>query len=509
MVVRLLKILVGLVAGVVILAAVLGAVSFFVIGNLDPNMFRKELAQYLNQQTGYRTELGEIHLRWGMLAEIEADGLAFHHPQSNVVLLQSSRVKIQADLTSLWHKQFRMSHVVIQSPEVFIHRGVDGFWNWQIREPEPPLGAAAPAAQPVSPEGFRAEAVVVSVPKATTGFLKELVRKETESWKFGLGRIEIQDGSVQLIDETIRPAYELKVNHLDAEIQDKSSSGNLHFKAEASVLGSAKNNLQVEGQYDLHSRNSGFTLRYKADQAILEGKLEFVQNTPRFDGKLEIRDLDLEEVIPPVYKKGEYLNGRLNAKMQAAFEGANPEMIQRSLQGQAAVEIRGGALKNRNLIREVFDRLTPAIVVMGALGGELPPQVAAMLSGRDTPFRTLKLSGLVASGAAQIQQFEISHENYLLAGSGVYGVPDRRIDASLQLIFSKAISDYLLRKIHELAYLADRNGQVAIPFRYSGVFPNVSAQPDLSYVSNRLLQAGAEQLINKGLKKLSKFLEKR
>ncbi|MEI6170935.1 MAG: hypothetical protein WCQ45_00450, partial [bacterium] len=50
--------------------------------------------------------------------------------------------------------------------------------------------------------------------------------------------------------------------------------------------------------------------------------------------------------------------------------------------------------------------------------------------------------------------------------------------------------------------IADRNGQVMIPFRYNGIFPDAAVQPDLSYLGSRLLQGGANQLISSGVERL-------
>jgi hypothetical protein len=79
----------------------------------------------------------------------------------------------------------------------------------------------------------------------------------------------------------------------------------------------------------------------------------------------------------------------------------------------------------------------------------------------------------------------------------------------MELLLSKNISAYLMKKIREMELLADRNGQVMIPFRYSGVLPDAAVQPDIPYVTSRLMQKGAEQLLNRGLEELSKYLERK
>jgi hypothetical protein len=214
----------------------------------------------------------------------------------------------------------------------------------------------------------------------------------------------------------------------------------------------------------------------------------------------------MDSVIPEVYKKGEYVTGRLSAQTDLAFNGANPEAIKRSLQGQGMLEIRDGALRNRNVIKEVFDQLSPVLAVTNALGGELPPEIHEMLKDRDTPFQSLQIKYAAQGGQARVSEFRLMHPNYHLAGQGNYGILDQRVDSSMQLVLSKAVSGYFIKKIHELAYLADKAGQVMIPFRYSGIFPDASVQPDLPYIASRVLQSGADQLLNRGMERLSKVL---
>jgi hypothetical protein len=72
----------------------------------------------------------------------------------------------------------------------------------------------------------------------------------------------------------------------------------------------------------------------------------------------------------------------------------------------------------------------------------------------------------------------------------------------MQLLLSQAISAYLMKKIREMELIADRNGQVMIPFTYRGVFPNATVQPDLSYLGPRLLQSEANQLLSSGVERL-------
>jgi len=495
------KFLGGLVIALLVLGIILGVAGFLAVRNLDPNMFRTEFEKYLAQQTGFRVELGEIKFQWRPQPQLQVAGFTLYHPQSLEKVLQSEQVRIDADLASIWQKHFNISQIVIQNPEIFIKRGRGGVWNWQV--------AKAPLAEP-APKTLQEGLIPTAEASEGSGnvSLKDL-GNVAQGWKFGVGKILIRGATVHFVDETVQPAYKLEIENLETEILQKEPNAPFHFTASATLFNAAKRNLDAEGALDLRSRSLDLVLRYGPEKAMFKGLLKAVGNVPDFEGSLEVRDLDIESVTPSVYKNADHLTGRLTTKTQLSFQGANPDSIKRSLKGQGTLEIKDGALRNRNLVKEVFDRLSPVLAITSALGGELPPELNEMLKDRDTPFQSLRAAYNVQSGLAKMTGFQLVHPNYQLTGQGTYGVLDQRIDGSMQLLLSSAISAYLVQKIHEMQFLADRSGQVLIPFRYSGVFPDTAVQPDLPYITSRLMQSGAEQLLNRGLEQLSKYLERK
>ncbi|MEI7751464.1 MAG: AsmA family protein [Candidatus Omnitrophota bacterium] len=498
MVVRgLLKFLAGLLAALLVLGLILGVAGYFAVRNFDVNMFRTEFEKVLTQQTGFRVELGAIKLQWKPQPTLQVAGLKIYQPQSLEKVLQSDQVRIDADLTSIWQKHFSMSQVVIQRPEIFLKRNRDGVWNWQTaQKPTSSVPAAVPLLSQVSliPTAEASE----GTESLSLGNLGGV----TQGWQFGVVKILVREATIHFTDETVEPAYRLEIEKMEVEVRQPSAQKPFHFTVGATVFNSAKRNLEAQGDLDLASRSLELQLRYGPDKAEFKGRLTVVNTLPHFEGTLEVRDLDMESVIPDVYKNGDYVSGRLSAKEQLSFDGANPALILQSLNGQGTIEIREGALRNRNLIKEVFDRLSPVLSITNALGGELPPELNEMLKDRDTPFQSLQVVCGVQSGTVRVSEFRLTHPNYQLSGQGTYGILGKRVDSSLQLLLSKSISSYLMKKIREMELLADRSGQVMIPFRYSGVFPDASVQPDLSYLGSRLLQSGANQLLGAGMERL-------
>lgn len=494
------KFLGGLLVLALVLTIVLGVFGYFLFRNFDPNMFRPELERQLSQQTGFRVELGDLEFQWQPQPRLQLASLKFFHPTTLEKLFQSDGIRIDADLTALRRKRLDMSQVVIQNPEILLKRDRNGDWNWL-----PQRDAATPSPAPSKPSLGGLIPTAEASEGAKVISLQNL-SKIGEGWAWGIDKILVRDATLHFVDETADPVYTLDATRLDAEIRQKTPGVSFHFTLDTAIFGSEKKNLDASGNLDLAARVLELTLRYGPDKVLFKGALKGVDNAPRFDGNLQISGLDMVSVIPEAYKQREHITGRLDAKAQMTVEGANPDMIKRSLNSQGMVEIRDGAIKNRNLIKEVFDRLSSVLAVTSALGGELPPEILEMVKGPDTPFQSMKGVYEIGAGTAKLKQFQMTHPDYRLDGRGIYGILDNRVDGSMQLTFSASISEFLIQKIHELQLLANSNGQVMIPFRYSGIFPDASVQPDLGYIASKLMQGGTDELLNRGLERLSKIL---
>ena len=425
-----------------LLVCVISAVAYFTLRNFDPNQFRAEIERSLSRQTGLRVQLGKIHLKWGLRPELGAESLKLSHSSSLDILLQSGPLQLQADLTTVWYKLFNVSHVVIRDPHIVILRKFDGTWNWQNQALKTRSGDG---------DGMNPRTIPTSAKNVSPGNAK-WIQDAGKAWGFSIDKIQVKNGTITFIDQTAQPVSEVQVDAFEVEIKPKGGITAFDFNAKGSVFHSrgAKKNLVLNGNLDLEAQSLDFALRYSADQVQLKGRLKMLNDRPRFEGSLDVRDLDMDSVIPSSYKNGAYLTGLLNAKAQGSFAGANPKNILSSLNGQGKIEIRNGAYKNRNLIKEVFDRMSSVIAITDALGGALPPEVDQMLRGTDTPFQVLNLVGAAGSGAVQVSELNLIHPDYQLAGQGVYGMQDRRIDSALRLVFASSISGYLVKKIHLL-----------------------------------------------------------
>lgn len=499
MVVRqIVKFLIILLIALIIILTVLAGVVFYSIRNFDPNTVRAELEKAFATQTGLGVELGEVKFVWGVQPEFQIDSLKLFSSKESLgreKILQSNLIRLRTDLTGITKKRFFMPSLVIQNPEILVKRNAAGLWNWK------PPAAASTKKSSADDSSFAQES------KRFSTRVIAWTQALTSGWVVGFGTIEVQGATVYFTDETAKPVIQQEIRNLNFQIQPQSLMKVFRFEAKGSVLNSPEPNVEAEGELDIASRSLDLVCRYGADEVFLKGTMRFEGVMPHFQGLLKIRALDLDSVTPESYKSGEYVTGFLSMQTQFSFDGMDRDQVLRTLKGQGSFEIRDGAYKNRNLVKEVFDRIGPVIAISQALGGELPPEVHQMMRGTDTPFQMLAFQGFMSNGTVTISRADLTHKDYQLAGKGTCEILAERVDATLQLVCAQGISSYLIKKIRELEYLADRKGQVVIPFRYSGILRGAVVQPDLAYITQQLLQSGVQQLVDHGLAKLYKLLE--
>ncbi len=498
-----LKFFFGCLAFIVVAVLVLGIAGFLIAKSLDPNIFRVELEKYLTQKTGFRIELGKLQFEPGAQTRLTIEMLKCYNPQTLEKLVQSDLITAELDLTSLLRKRFWMPTVKIQNPEVFLRRRSEGAWNWQR---ESKLEASLPPGQENSQLGASdAPGGKVTLDEKVVSISDE-TPKIPISWEFGFGRLDVDDGTIHYVDETIQPSFALDVVKCDVEVLSNASLSAIRFVVHASFYNVVERKIELEGNWDFVSAMVEFSGNYDKDRASMKGLLKLVGSVPKLEGTLQVRDLDLEGVVPESYKNREYMSGILNTDLRLTCEGGNPDTIFRSLTGTGSIRVENGAVRNRNIVKEVMEKI-PAVTPSVQPGTDLPPEIGDVMNPLHTEFQRVTVNFSVDHGKAILQEVFLIHPSYQLNGQGGYGLLDKYIDLDGMLVFSRSISELFVKRVREIGFLRDRNGLLTVPFSYGGVLPDATVLPDLQYVGNKVLQGGAQELITKGLEKLSQILE--
>ncbi|MBI3318800.1 MAG: AsmA family protein [Candidatus Omnitrophica bacterium] len=255
---------------------------------------------------------------------------------------------------------------------------------------------------------------------------------------------------------------------------------------------------------------------------VKEGTVDFKDSSSRPPLRLSLQPLDLwlkdvsfsqptsfkakaEGVLLPAEGSGEpHLTGKISFSSEGTLELKEPEKIPQTVKATADIRLTDAAIKNLNILREVFSRLSMLPGLAESLESRLPEEYRAKLTERDTSLEPVNLSVTIGQGALSFNDLRLATDSFELAGGGKVTL-EGSLSSRMTLRVEPKLSFALFGSVEELKALSDEEGRLTLPVILQGTLPKVLVLPDLSYVASRLMPAKAEKLIG-GL--LENLLEK-
>jgi len=210
-----------------------------------------------------------------------------------------------------------------------------------------------------------------------------------------------------------------------------------------------------------------------------------------------IEAMDLKALLAqefPNFK--DHLEGQLNFKAKLWGESKNGASLQDNLQGEGAAQVRGGSLKDFNLVERVLSKVTGLPGVPNLISSRTPARYSTLFQRRDTPFETLAATFTVKQGRIYSEDLRLATPDYSISGEGWTGF-DKTMRWNATLVMSTQFTQDLLQEHKNARYMLDRQGRLAVPFRLEGTLPYVQAKPDLQgmaeTIQRGLLQRGIDR----------------
>jgi hypothetical protein len=192
----------------------------------------------------------------------------------------------------------------------------------------------------------------------------------------------------------------------------------------------------------------------------------------------------------------ERFEGRLDGTVSMSATAGDEATTRRSVAGTGRVVVRDGRLKGVNV----------ADGVLGGLGVQglvtlVPPKIRerypTIFAVDDTRFDELSSDVRVAAERIHVDAMNVAARDYAIRGNGVITFA-QAVDLTATLYASPSLTADVLGMLKEAHVLADASGRLAIPFRLTGVLPNVRPKPDGELVTRVLQKA----LVGEGLQRL-------
>lgn len=234
----------------------------------------------------------------------------------------------------------------------------------------------------------------------------------------------------------------------------------------------------------------------------VQGQVNLKTPRPLTSLELNLKNISLGALAPEVNDpSAPQLEGILSGGFQGTLSGSTGPEIQRTLGGEGKLTIERGVIRNLNILREVFRKLSMIPGLIDNLRKSLPEDYQEKLNARDTTLQTIELPFLLKEGTLVFNRFEVQTDSFAIQGGGSYNLPSSTLGAQTNLFVEPELSAALIRSVKELEYLTDRkSGALMIPMNIQGRVPQVEVKPDLQYIASRLAVAKTQDVLGSFLK---------
>ena len=206
----------------------------------------------------------------------------------------------------------------------------------------------------------------------------------------------------------------------------------------------------------------------------------------------QLKAVDLKTLLAskfPDFK--DRIEGQLNFQGEFSAEANNGAMRPGSLEGSGETRVPGGTLMDFNLVALMMSRI-------GSTGSpislQLSPSLAELAESKETPFENLEALVILEQGVIRTENLQLSTANYKITAAG-WIMTDQVTRWNGMLVMSLRISQELLRENKSLRYLADRSGQIHLPFRVEGTLGNLRVRPDTRTIAQIVRRGSLPQSI--------------
>jgi hypothetical protein len=194
------------------------------------------------------------------------------------------------------------------------------------------------------------------------------------------------------------------------------------------------------------------------------------------------------------------LQGTLSLSFQGTVTGSGPDAL-RTLAGQGQLLLEEPVVRNLNLLREVFGKLSLIPGLAATLEERLTPEYREKFREKDTYLETIDWPFSASQGALTFNSIALRTDTFRLQGAGGVSLDRMFLNARTMLLIDPELSLALIQSVNELQYLADAEGFVQIPLNIQGALPKISVSPDLQYVTSKLAISKTRDVLNDLFKK--------
>jgi hypothetical protein len=278
--------------------------------------------------------------------------------------------------------------------------------------------------------------------------------------------LEISNGTLRLVDRSGGERREVRMAAVDASVRNLSGTAPAQVAARAGVE-STRQNMRLRGE--IGPWGEGEKPVYRFPEVALD--------------TVPIRNL------PTI---GSVMRGGLSFQGSLASAGDRWAEISSGMSGRGEMRVVSGSIAGRNVVRDVVAPL------VGEAGTEraLPGGLAVLAAANETEFGEMYSPVSIAGARISAENFFASANGFTVAGQGSLAA-DGEVAFRGELTASESLTRDLLAFAPSAASLVGDHGELSIPFRIAGRWPDARIAVDVEKLAARtVMHRGLAQLFS-------------
>ena len=227
---------------------------------------------------------------------------------------------------------------------------------------------------------------------------------------------------------------------------------------------------------------------------------------PAFDLKTQIQGLNLTNIKRSIFRsQNDHIRGSSDFIINLSGSGNTWEEIKPTLSGLSKINLTEGELTDFNIAEGVLSGITGVSGLSGLINNSLKSKYPSVFKNKNTVFYDLKSVLKIKEGKINFNDLILNANDYFVKGDGWISL-DKDVKVKGVLNLSEKFSNDLIANANFIKYLRNNKNEIQIPFDLSGILPNVSPKPDLSFIAKSLqgaaIDRGKEELETKIIDKI-------
>ena len=260
----------------------------------------------------------------------------------------------------------------------------------------------------------------------------------------------------------------------------------------------------IDGRVNNFSLTEPFVVRLQAHmgdgEIDVETDIHDLLTAPQYNFRLQIKDIKIEDCLdeshwPALFK------GRLAGELQGSGQSFEPQMIQENLKAHGELSFTHARIEKLNILKSILSKLDFIPGLSSQIEGALSSGVKDKLGSDTTILNKAQIKISIEDKILVVDDTQLESNIFSLTAQGTVGF-DLTTKIDVRTYLAADLSKELTSFVKPLRGLLDDQGRLYIPGRITGHGTAIGYQPDVDYISKKVIVEEGAQQINKQLEKV-------